>query len=438
MSLLSRRDCLALGAAGLLVEGALAEGPLREKKHGRGRVHHHVHYEVAGTNPDSLNGLAVAKGMAFGACLGTASKRAPKLPGRVPPKPIKAVPGKLPAEKPPAPKALSAGFDDPQLRALFIAQCGILVPENELKWYTLRPNAKTFDFSRADLLMAFADQYRLAVRGHTLLWNRTRWSPEWLAKYNFGANPAKEAERLLTEHIKTVCRRYGDRIFSYDVVNETIAPATGEYEDAPFTKVLGPEVVDLAFHLAREAAPKAQLVYNDYMSWGTKDAAHRAGVLKLLERLKKNNVPVDALGIQAHIGSDGMGTATGPLGDADLAEWRKFLDAVAAMGLDLVITEFDVNDRSVSGTPAERDRAVADYAKAYLDIVLSYPQTRYVMAWGISDKYSWLQASSPRVDGLPKRVLPYDDKFQPKPLRTAMAQAFAAAPLRPLLPMKPA
>ena len=420
---LSRRDCLNWGAAaaalGGLSSGALA-APLHEKKHGRGHVHHHAHYPVAGTDPESLNGLAMAKGLAFGSCLGTVAKTPSKL-----------------ASMQQFNRAL-AGFDDPQMRALFIAQCGILVPENELKWYTLRANPKGFDFSRADELLAFCDQYQLAMRGHTLLWNRGRWMPDWVVNYDFGANPAAEAERMLKQHIKTVCQRYGDRIFAYDVVNETIAPPTGEMEESPFTKILGPEVIDLCFHAAREAAPHAQLVYNDYMSWGPKDAAHRAGVLKLLERLKKNNVPIDALGIQAHVGSNGMGAASSLVGDADLPEWKKFLDAVTGMGLDLVITEFDVNDKYINGTQAERDRVVADYAKAYLDIVLSYPQCRYMMAWGLSDKYSWLQHTSPRPDGLPKRVLPYDDKLQPKLLRDALVQAFAAAPARPLLSMKPA
>jgi endo-1,4-beta-xylanase len=420
---LSRREWLSWGAAAAALGGISSEAlaaPKREKKHGRGRVHHHAHYEAAGTAPDSLHGLAMAKGLGFGSCLGTAAKVAAKLSSV---QQFKAVP---------------AGFDDPQMRALFVAQCGILVPENELKWYALRPTAKGFDFSRADALLAFADQYQLAMRGHTLLWNRGRWMPDWVVNYDFGANPVATAERMLKEHIKTVCGRYGDRLYSYDVVNESIAPATGEMEESPFTKVLGSEVIDLCFHTAREASPHAQLVYNDYMSWGPKDAAHRAGVLKLLERLKKNNVPIDALGIQGHVGSNGMGAASSLLGDADLVEWKKFLDAVTGMGLDLVVTEFDVNDKYLSGTLAERDKAVADYAKAYLDIVLSYPQCRYVMAWGLSDKYSWLQNTSPRPDGLPKRVLPYDDKLQPKPLREAIVQAFAAAPVRPLLSMKPA
>ncbi len=411
MKTLSRRDCMAWAAAGtaLSLEGALgATAPKRVIKHGRGHVHHHPRFEQAGTAPDCLNAIAQTKGLAFGSALGGALRHTAPAKG----------------------KARLTPFEDPQLRALFVEQCGILVPENELKWYVVRRNPNKYDFGPADALMAFADRYQLAVRGHTLLWNRAKWTPEWVNKYDFGPAPALKAEKMLRDHINMVCKRYGDRIFSYDVVNETIAPATGDYEDSPFTKVLGPDVVDICFRAAREAAPNAELVYNDYMGWSTKDAAHRAGVLKLLDRLKTNNVPIDALGIQAHIGSDGMGAAAAPLGDADDAEWRKFLDTVTGMGLKLIITEFDVNDTSVTGSVAERDRVVADYAKAFLDIALSYPQLRYVMAWGLSDKYSWLQGRTPRADGLPKRPCPYDDAFKPKPLRTALAQAFAAAPAR--------
>jgi endo-1,4-beta-xylanase len=152
--------------------------------------------------------------------------------------------------------------------------------------------------------------------------------------------------------------------------------------------------------------------------------------------MKKNNVPVDVLGIQSHIGSDGSGT--GLLDDADQRAWRKFLDDVAQMGIDLAITEFDVDDRSISGTIAERDQAVADNGKAYLDLMLSYPQLRYVMAWGIVDKFSWLQNRAPRPDGLPKRCTPYDDDFRPKRLREAVAQSLAAAPSRRARVMKSA
>jgi len=418
MSALSRRECMTwAAAAGSLGFGEAFGATIRHtKKHGRGHVHHHKHYEIAGSAPDSLNGVAHAKGMHFGSCLSTGLSNAPGWKDT---------------------KSRASSFDDPRMRALFVAQCGMLVPENELKWYVLRPDPKKFDFRRADILVDFADKHKVPMRGHTLLWNRGRWMLDWVKNYDFGSNPATAAEKMLVDHIKTVCSRYGERIFAYDVINETIAPDTGELEDSPFTKYLGPNLVDICFHAAREYAPHAQLVYNDYMGWADKDATHRAGVLKLLERMKTSNLPIDALGVQSHIGSNAMGTATG-LSDVNMAEWRKFLDAVTAMGLDLVVTEFDINDRYVNGDIAERDRAVAEYGKTYLDVLLSYPQLRYIMAWGIVDKYSWLQSTSPRPDGLPKRPTPYDSDFQPKPLRQAIVQAFEAAPLRPELTMKPA
>lgn len=421
MGKLSRRDCMTLGlAAAAALGGSSLAAPNREKKHGRGHTHHHKHLEKAGAAPDSLNGIAMSKGLFFGSSIGLGLKKAANMASLAPFK-----------DKPSA-------FDDPEMRALFVEQCGILVPENELKWYVVAKEPGKYDFAPADTLMAFATRYKLAVRGHTLLWNRSIWLPDWVNKYDFGTTPGASAEKLLKGYINAVGKRYGDRIFSYDVINETIAPATGEFEDSPFTKAMGPEVIDYCFHMAREAAPHAELVYNDYMGWAAKDAPHRAGVLKLLERLKKNNVPVDCLGVQAHIGSNGMGAATSLIGDADEKEWRKFLDAVTQMGYGLVFTEFDVNDKYVEGSIAERDRIVADYAKVYLDIALSYPQTRYVMAWGMQDKYSWLQNISPRADGLPKRPTPYDTEYKPKPLRETMAQSFANAPARAPISLKTA
>lgn len=386
MTELSRRHLLALSAA-----AALAPLP-----------------GYADSAPDSLNGLAAAKGLRFGSCLGTGPSGAPPQPGV--------------ADK------RSNQFDDEALKALFVAQCGVLVPENELKWYSVRPSATEFKFDRADKLMAFVDRHGLLVRGHTLLWNRDEWMPPWTQSYDFGARPGIEAERLLTEHITTVVSRY-PQIFSWDVVNETINPATGGMTPSVFTKHIGPEVIEIAFHAARAAAPKAQLVYNDYMSWGPGNATHRAGVLALLERLKKNGAPIDALGVQGHIGP-GASATTPTLSPADETEWRKFLNAVTGIGLDLVITEFDEGDQELPADIAVRDAAVAEVARRYFDVMLSYPQLRYVMAWGLVDKYSWLQGRWPRTDGLAKRPNPYDDDYRPKPLREAIAAAFRAAPTR--------
>ena len=100
------------------------------------------------------------------------------------------------------------------------------------------------------------------------------------------------------------------------------------------------------------------------------------------------------------------------------------------MGYDLLITEFDVNDRGIQGDIGQRDREVAAYARAYLDLMLSYRQLGDVLAWGITDNHSWLQDRPPRKDGLPKRPTPYDAQYRPKPLRAAMAASFRGAASR--------
>jgi endo-1,4-beta-xylanase len=73
---------------------------------------------------------------------------------------------------------------------------------------------------------------------------------------------------------------------------------------------------------------------------------------------------------------------------------------------------------------------VAALGRAFLDLTLDFRQVNAVLAWGLADNHTWLQGRTPRADGLPKRPTPYDNRYQPKPLREAIAAAFRAAPDR--------
>ena len=330
------------------------------------------------------------------------------------------------------PGADRGSFANPAYAAILERECELLVPENELKWQWTRPAADRFEFRQMDAIVDYGTARGFKMRGHTLLWVPPQWYPKWLTSHDFGVRPAAAAEAMLVGHVRTVVRRYGTKIYSYDVVNEAVQPETGRIRDTILTRAMGGEaVLDLMFHTAKSEAPHAELVYNDYMSWerGTEDETHIAGVLRLLEGFRKRGTPVDALGIQSHIRI---------LKDRPIAEivresegpWRRFLDAVVGMGYKLVITEFDVNDRMAPDDITIRDRMVADYARAYLDVMLGYPQLRDVMAWGMVDRYTWLTDFDPRHDRSVKRGTPYDENFRPKPLREAIAAAFANASTR--------
>lgn len=332
-----------------------------------------------------------------------------------------------------APGADRGSFANPAYAAILERECGLLVPENELKWQWTRRTPE-FDFREMDAIADYAARKRFKLRGHTLFWLPQKWYPQWLIGHDFGPRPAQAAERLLTEHVRTVCRRYGTRIYSYDVVNEAIQPETGRIRDTVMTRALGGEaLLDLMYHMARAEAPHAQLVYNDYMSWerGTEDETHIEGVLKLLEGFRKRGTPVDALGVQSHIRLLKDLPVAAIVRESE-GPWRRFLDEVVGMGYQLVITEFDVNDKRAPDDLVLRDRLVGDYARAYLDLMLDYPQLGDVLAWGMVDRYSWLTGFDPRADRSIKRGTPYDSQFRPKPLRDAIATAFANASSRHL------
>jgi endo-1,4-beta-xylanase len=357
---------------------------------------------VAGSDPQSLAGLARAKGLTgFGSAIGGVGR-----PG--------------------------SAFSDLGAREIQLHECNILVPENELKWTSVRPNAKEFNFADADALVDWAEQNRMKIRGHNLLWLRPDRNSDWLNNYDFGPRPGTEAERLLREHVTTVCRRYGNRIFTWDVVNEAIDPMTGQMRDMVFSRHLGNDCMDIVFDAARKAAPQAILVYNDFMTWGDNSARHREGVLKLLDRMKSRKVPVDALGVQSHIGAGEIGNVKGTMTfDArEEADWKRFMDGATALYPRLQITEFDVSEL---GTPADipaRDRIIADLARRYLDMMLRYRGLDHVMCWGMLDHHSWLQGRTRRPDGMLKRGCPYDPNYQPKLLRQAIADSFRNAPAR--------
>jgi len=357
---------------------------------------------AGGDESESLDAIARRKGMRYGNAIGIAGSGS----------------------------RAKSRFHDERYRELMARECGVLVCENETKWQHLRPRPDVFRFEQADEMFAWARGHGMLVRGHTLMWQPSKWLPKWVNEYDFGPQPAKEAARLLAEHVSTVCRHFGDIVSSYDVVNEAVDPKTGELRANVFTERLGAhQELDLMFRLAREYAPGAQLVYNDYMSWGDGYIKHRAGVLALLAEFRRRGTPVQALGLQSHIGATEDGSE-GTSAKGYEREWRKFLDEVSGMGYDLLITEFDVNDREFPADIAKRDASVAAIGRAYLDLTLSYPRVRTLMTWGMVDPVSWLQDRYPRADGLPQRPNPYDGEFRAKALRGAMADAMRAMPPR--------
>lgn len=298
----------------------------------------------------------------------------------------------------------------------FVRECAILVPENDFKWEKLRPAPQTFNFAKTDWLANFARTNNLKLRGHTLAWHKDL--PDWFAAEVDRTNAVK----YLVDHINTVVGRYAGQIHSWDVVNEAIEPKDGREDGLrinPWLEYIGEEYIELAFKTAAAADPQALLCYNDYdLAYDTPEQeARRKATLKLLERLKAKDVPVQALGMQAHLyaGSDRF----------NAKKLQQFLQNVADLGLKILVSELDVVDRSIEAATIFRDLAVADIYREYLEIVLTQPAVTAVITWGLSDRYTWLKKYRPRDDGASVRPLPLDNNLDPKLAWEALANALA-------------
>lgn len=304
----------------------------------------------------------------------------------------------------------------------YARDCAAITSELEFKMDALRPRADTIDFAGADRLVAFAEQHKLRVRGHTLIWND--FLPEWVHRLSPG-----EVEHLLEAHIETVIERYRGRVAIWDVVNEPIGPwdrLPGNLRKGPFLTALGEGYIARAFRTARRMDPGATLVLNEAQTETADENGQtfRDSLLALLKRLKAEAVPIDAVGLQSHLWSDKP---------YDMARFTGFLDDIAALGYAIHITELDVNDRAYPLTVSRRDRKVADLYTRFLTPVLAHKAVTSLTFWQLSDRTSWLWyaagQTSPRATRRP-RPLPLDESFSRKPAWHAVADALRAMPPR--------
>lgn len=308
---------------------------------------------------------------------------------------------------------------DPRYRALVERECRVATPEGELKWNAIDRD-RGYDFHRAEAIQAMLAPSNVRLRGHTLVWHNGL--PRWA---EIALSSAETGRRTMIHHIRTVMPAWRGRIDSWDVVNEALDPEQADgLRRSPAFRGIGPEYVELAFRIARETAPTAELVYNDYGLEGT-DAgsqAKRRALLRLIEQLKRRDTPIDAVGLQAHLSLEQ---------DFEQSAYAEFVRDLSALGVDVHVTELDVSDHSTE-TAAVRDRRIADRTERFLDAVLDTPRARAVVTWGLTDLYSWLNdwGHYYRHDLTPARALPFDDSYQAKPMAIAIARAMTNARAR--------
>ncbi|KAI3805009.1 hypothetical protein L1987_26985 [Smallanthus sonchifolius] len=134
----------------------------------------------------------------------------------------------------------------------FISRFKYTTFENEMKWYTNEPSQNREDYTAADALLQFAKSNGVSVRGHNVLWDATKFQPNWVS--NLGPSQLAAAA---TARIKSVIRRYSGQVIAWDVVNENL-------HNNFFESKLGVTASSKFYMMARALDRTAALFLNDY------------------------------------------------------------------------------------------------------------------------------------------------------------------------------
>lgn len=316
-------------------------------------------------------------------------------------------------------RRIGVALDAPPLseaiyREIAVREFNYATAANEMKWDSLQPQPGQFNYARADQIVNFAEQNGLDVKGHTLVWFRQL--PTWVQQLNGEAN----VRTAMLNHIQTVVSRFRGRVVAWDVVNEAWNDDGLSMRDVIFQRALGNGYVDEAFRAARAADPDAKLYYNDF---GTEDLSAKSdAVYEMLRGMLERGVPIDGVGLQMHtLNINGAPT---------IADFIANIDRLAALGLDVVISEMDISTCASGGSVAERLEAQRERVYNLVAACVARPACTEITLWGLTDRYSWLDSNpdiSQCTNGQQPLGLLFDTNYQPKPAYSAALSAFRVA-----------
>ncbi|MGS2617189.1 endo-1,4-beta-xylanase [Micromonospora sp. LZ34] len=240
-----------------------------------------------------------------------------------------------------------------------------VTPENEMKIDATEPQQGQFTYSNADRIVSHARSRGMSVRGHTLAWHSQQ--PGWMQ--NMSGSALRQA---MLNHVTQVATHFRGQVVAWDVVNEAFADgSTGARRDSNLQRT-GNDWIEAAFRAARAADPGAKLCYNDYNTDNWTHAKTQA-VYTMVRDFKQRGVPIDCVGLQSHFNS----------GSPYPSNYRTTLSSFAALGVDVQITELDIQN------------APADTYRNVVNDCLAVSRCTGITVWGIRDSDSWRADQNP-------------------------------------------
>ncbi len=303
-------------------------------------------------------------------------------------------------------------WNDATYQQMIAQQYNLLTPENALKFRSVSPAQGQYNFKEADQMVTFALSHNMQVRGHALIWHQG--DPTWLANTNYTRD---QMITLLQNHISTEVGHYRGQIRYWDVVNEAFNP-NGTLRDTIWLQKIGPEYIELAFRAAHQADPAAILFYSDYSNEGITPKSD--AIYNMVKDLVQRGVPINGVAFHLH-----TSISTPP----KVKDVATNMSRLGALGLQIQISEMDVQVKNGTGTTNDRLNAQAAIFSNMLDICLQSKVCTGFTTWGFTDRYTWIAQ--------PDMPLPFDSNYQAKPAYNAIHSTLLARIPTPQLPPPP-
>ena len=249
-----------------------------------------------------------------------------------------------------------------------------ITPENAGKWGSVEGTRDVMNWTALDAAYNHAKTNGYKFKLHTLVWGAQY--PAWITSLS-----ETELRAEIEEWMDALAARYPD-VWAIDVVNEpTKTPLNNTI--AVYKTALGGDGttgwdwVITSFQLARQKFPNAKLHINEY---GTENDANARNQMLTVINLLKDRGLIDGIGIQAHAFN---------LDHMNASQMKTALDAYAATGLDLFVTELDI--RGIGTSYSE-----ANQATKYRDLfptIWEHTAVKGVTLWGYIEGQTWMENS---------------------------------------------
>ena len=262
------------------------------------------------------------------------------------------------------------------------------------------------------------------------------YEPKWLADSASKLSPA-QLEETLKDRISYFLERYGAKLHSIGVVNESLSDfslgqaksSSDTYRDSFWNRMgliedpagnLHPSYVVKAFEFARGQCPSLKLVYNENQvetksihtknSFGTGHKKYsnekQVRLIRLAKFLKSRGI-LDAIGLQLHLSINENGELHHFASNHyfEVSSISECIAEIRSVGLEVYVTELDI------GIPSGTPDMLQKQSRAYRDVVSAAIEggANIIITWGIIDE------DRPNHWRNGELALPFTSSFAPKP-----------------------